>query len=201
MRCRRSCRRHVTAIVVACVTAVVATVSGCALPTTHRSAPAVSPSSAPATVGSVGTGALEDVPASRTPAASPSRSTAPSLADGRSASYLKGVDLHARTVTFDLIVFLTGDAATKEWLKTHPDEPDGPPEGYLIINDNPQLRTLPLAAQVTVKVVNLNSPADLQQIKIAELPAHLSGERQTPLPYWLTVLHGQVTGFQEEYLA
>ena len=42
-----------------------------------------------------------------------------------------------------------GKDAAAVWVKKHPDEPDGPPEGYLIINDNPKLRTMPIAADVT----------------------------------------------------
>jgi hypothetical protein len=159
-----------------------------------------------------GTGSVDmrgaAVPASP-PAASPSPKPAPpspstaALADGRSASYVKTVDVSKRTVTFDLIQLLTGADATRAWVKQHPDEPDGPPEGYLIINDNPKLLTLPFAANVTVKVIDLNSSdaSALHQIKLADLPAHLGGERDAPLPYWLTVVHGQVTLVEEEYLA
>ena len=100
-------------------------------------------------------------------------------------------------------MLLEGADATKEWLKTHPNEPEGPPEGYLIVNDNKRLRTLPMSAQVAVKVVDLNAsdPSIPKPLKLADLPAHLNRERNAQLPYWLTVQHGQVTLVEEEYLA
>ena len=78
------------------------------------------------------------------------------------------------------------------------------PEGYLIVDDNKRLRTLPFAAQVTVQVIDLDAPGGVdmdKRITLAKLPAHLAGERQAPLPYWLTVSGGQVTALREEYLA
>lgn len=174
--------------------------SGCApgAPRDPVPAPAPAPAvSTPATDAGLGSGGVVGAQGS------PGSTASAVLADGRSAAYIKSVDVNARTMTFDLIVFLEGDAATKEWRKTHPDEPDGPPEGYLIINDNTRLRTLPLATQVTVRVIDLNAadPSAVKPIKLADLPAHLAAERDAGLPYWLTVRQGQVTLMEEVYVA
>jgi hypothetical protein len=153
----------------------------------------------------------EDNP-SPTPSAAGSSAAAASLPDGKSPTYLTGLDVSAKTVTFDLIQFLEGDAARKAYVKVHPDEPDGPPEGYYIVNDNPQLRSLPISAQVKVRVLDFNAPGAVapRTIKLTDLPAYFthdsqykpehSDRRLSTTPYWLTVSHGQVTLIEEQYL-
>jgi hypothetical protein len=211
--------RHVVRIVdryrkpklVVIVAVGVMAVSGCARLTTHKPGAAASASAPdPTSAGmgadgqGVGGGA---VPSSAPPVASgsssPSGPPLDVLADGRSASYLKAINVSGRTLTFDLIQLLFGKDAAAVWVKTHPNEPDGPPEGYLLVNDNPKLRTMSLDPNVTVKVIDLNAPdpSAVHPIKLADLPGHLAGERNAPLPYWLTVANGRITGIQEEYLA
>jgi hypothetical protein len=142
------------------------------------------------------------------PGALESPTVEPILADGRHPVYLTDLDPSRRTVTFDLIQFLTGAEAAKVWAKAHPDEPDGPPNDYLIINDNRRLRTLPIAdtARVTVATDASGGIANVQ-ITMAELPAHLARQRPESAdgrlsyaPYWLTVRGGQVTGIDEQFL-
>ena len=202
-------RSHVLLATAAAVVAGVMAVSGCARLVPHHQ-PAAAPASAPRSPGAGdGQGSTGDGGGGLAPGSPPPSSAAPAptgpavLPDGRSASYLKTIDLSRRTVTFDLIQLLFGKDAAQVWVKKHPDEPDGPPEGYLIINDNAKLRTITFAADVTVKVVNLNAPnpSVTQPIALADLPHHLAGEKDAPLPYWLTVENGVVTIVEEEYLA
>jgi hypothetical protein len=136
-------------------------------------------------------------------------SGAPVLADGRHPVYLTGLDLKGRTVTFDLIEFLTGAEAKKAWLKAHPDEPDGPPNDYFIVNDNPKLRTLPMATNVQVVVVDMSGAGGVTGTPIAltALPAHLAEQKPTGndkrlsyAPYWLTVASGQLTRIEEQFV-
>jgi len=185
-------------------------VSGCSRLTNHKPDAAASAPSASAGTGTgadgqgVGGGAVPSSPSPGVASSSSPASPPPDgLADGRSASYLKTINVSKHTVTFDLIQLLFGKDAAAVWVKTHPSEPDGPPEGYLLINDNPKLRTMALAPDVIVRVIDLNSadPSVVHPIKLADLPGHLAGERNAPLPYWLTVANGQITSIQEEYLA
>jgi len=186
-------------------------VSGCARLATHKPDAAASTSAPDPTSAATG-GDGQGVGGGTIPSSAPpvvSSSSTPSgpqgevLGDGRSASYLKTVNLSKGTVTFDLIQLLFDKDAAAVWVKTHPNEPDGPPEGYLLINDNPKLRTMSLAPDVVVKVIDMSSSnaSVARPIKLADLPGHLAGERNAPLPYWLTVANGQITMIQEEYLA
>lgn len=142
-------------------------------------------------------------------AARPSAAASPVLADGRSAVYLTGLDTTRKTVTFDLIEFLTGDAAEAEWKKQHPDSTEGPDNGYLIVNNNTKLRTLPVAGTAKIRVLGTLGSTDLKSIGFAALPAFLKKQTKgleltpphiTALPFWLTVRDGQVTEFEEQFL-
>jgi len=167
--------------------------------------------SAPATTGAnsgVGAAPVKSDPAKPDPATT-SQPAAPVLADGRSAVYLTGLDTAAKTTTFDLIEFLTGPAAKAEWKKEHPEQPDGPDNDYLIVNNNKKLRTLPVDPKAKCVVLATLGGTDTKTITFAALPAFLKkrnkGIAVTPpqisvLPFWLTVKHGTVTGFQEQYL-
>jgi hypothetical protein len=143
--------------------------------------------------------------ASSTPSASP----APVLPDGRSAVYLTGVNATKNTVSFDLIEFLTGNAAKAEWKKQHPENPDGPDNDYMIVNNNKKLRTLPVAADAKCVVLSTLGGTDTKTIGFVALPAfleqHNKGMELTPpqisiLPFWLTVKDGTVTKFEEQFL-
>lgn len=122
---------------------------------------------------------------------------AAALKDGRHPVRFTKVDAAARTVTFDLLQFLTGAAAKAEWIKVHPEEPDGPPNDYMIINNNPLLRTLPVAADATVKVLNKETadPTTPLQIPFADLTAYISAGI-----FWMTVSKGAVTLIEEQFL-
>lgn len=159
----------------------------------------------PATVASpanAGLGGPSSPPAASSPAPA---ETAPVLADGRHAVYLTGLDLSKRTVSFDKIDFLTGEDAKKEWKKQNPTSTDDtPPNDYLIVNNNPLLRTLPIAKDVTVGIADLTDGLVMKKTTLAALPAHLA-PMKTPTqlsgnPFWLTVQAGRVTGIAEQYV-
>jgi hypothetical protein len=75
------------------------------------------------------------------------------LADGRHPVLIKTVDVQGRRITFDLIQFLTGEAAIKAAAEDHQESP--PPNDYYIRNVNPRLRTLPVRSGATITVNNL----------------------------------------------
>jgi hypothetical protein len=149
-----------------------------------------------------------DDPATDDPAADDAPAATPILEDGRHPAYLVQLDVPGRTVTVDVIQFLTGDEAIAAYREDTPEDPDGdPPNDYFIRNDNPRLRTLPVAADVTVAVVRLGEPSGAGSVPstFEDLPAHL--DEQPPAegrlawnPYWLTVEDGEVVAIDEQYL-
>jgi hypothetical protein len=131
-----------------------------------------------------------------TPASQPI-TPAPVLADGRSPVILKSADVAHGTVTFDLIELYLGTQAGVEWKKDHPGQTDAPAlNGHYIRNKNPQLRTLPVAANVVVKVLNGNGdPSAFNVIGFDALPTY----RNFHGVFWITVKGGTVTTFEEQF--
>jgi len=140
-----------------------------------------------------------------TSSAVPVPASPPVLADGRHAAFLTGLDVGKRTLTFDKIDFLTGEAAKEAYLKENPGETDGPPNDYMIVNNNPLGRTLPIAYAATITIVDLTSGTlTSKKTTLAALPAYFASEKGGKHlwhdPFWLTVKHGQITRIEEQYL-
>jgi hypothetical protein len=123
------------------------------------------------------------------------------LANGRHPVYLKTVEPDRQTITFDLIQFFTGDAATKAAAEDGEESP--PPNDYYIRNVNPRLRTLPVAADapITVNVLAAQSTGSATKdvsVTLAKLASYFPNSG-TP-PFWITVEQGQVTTIAQQYL-
>lgn len=142
------------------------------------------------------------------PAATTSPGSDLDLDDGKHPVYITAIDVGAHTMTFDVIQFLTGQDAVDAYQAANPGDPEGPPNDYFILNENPKLRTAPVAATPTVMLVRLSedSDADLDPGTFEELPAYLAasppgdGGALSAFPYWLTVTGGTVTAIEEQYL-
>jgi hypothetical protein len=123
------------------------------------------------------------------------------LADGRHPVLIKTVDVQGRRITFDLIQFLTGEAAIKAAAEDHQESP--PPNDYYIRNVNPRLRTLPVRSGAPITVNNLayqesgNSTTNVT-VTLAKL-ASLMPKQGSP-PIWITVQNGQVTKIAEQFV-
>ena len=165
--------------------------SGSATPTrTHPPAPSSSASATP----------------SGTP--SPGASASPVLVDGRSFVYAKemGGTASTPTLTFDLALFLTDQAAI-DAAAAHGDETP-PPNGYYIVNDNPKLRTLPVAPSVTILYYPTGGPACCkhQTGTLDGFTAAVNGVAMTDYPdmsytpWWLTVVNGVIVKISQQYL-
>jgi hypothetical protein len=197
-----SVRRSTPVGVAAWATAAVLLVSGCALPTAAKepAQPLVSATSSSSAPGVVGLS--PDGSPSRPAASSSAAGGADTLPDGKIGGIITAVDTTANTVTFDLVDLLTGEVM-KRYLKAHPDATDpyySP--AYVVVNDDPKLRTMPFAAQVTVRVAKTDGGSP-QTIKLADLPTHLKTDGfheqdgRSAFPFHMTVLHGQVTALEE----
>jgi hypothetical protein len=126
------------------------------------------------------------------------------LVDGRHPVFLTDINVIGRSIEFDLIQYLTGDEAIFAWREDHPNDP-GPPNGYYIINDNPQLRRLPVADEVAVTVLDWNAGFQPFVVAFADLPTELAArgapdEHLGVNPFWLTVDDGTVTAIEEQYI-
>ena len=136
-----------------------------------------------------------------TTAGAPTTSEPVVLADGRHPVYIKTVDPDQQTITFDLIQFFTGDAATKAAAEDGEESP--PPNDYYIRNVNSRLRTLPVRsdAPITVNVLAAGSTGSATKdvaVTLAELATYFPNSGTAP--FWLTVDQGQVTKAAQQFL-
>jgi len=134
-------------------------------------------------------------------AAAPTTSEPVVLADGRHPVYLKTVEPDRPAITFDLIQFFTGEAATKAAADDGEESP--PPNDYYIRNVNSRLRTLPVRsdAPITVNVLAAqstgNSTKDVS-VTLDKLANYFPNSGTAP--FWITVEQGQVTKIAQQFL-
>lgn len=120
------------------------------------------------------------------------------LADGRWPGFVTKAG--GGTVTMDLVEFLTGDAAAKAWQQQNPgSELDSPDNDYLIVNDNPKVRKLPLSPDAQVRVVGATGPEADKTIAVSALTEHFGNLLKGTL-FWFTVDQGEVTGIEQQFL-
>jgi hypothetical protein len=149
--------------------------------------------------GAGGAPATTAAPAST--AGTPTTSEPASLADGRHPVYLKSVDPDRQTITFDLIQFYTGEAATKAAAEDNKESP--PPNDYYIRNVNPRLRTLPVRsdAPITVNVLAAGSTGSSTKdvsVTLVKLASYFPNSGTAP--FWITVEQVQVTKIAQQFL-
>jgi hypothetical protein len=149
-----------------------------------------------------GTGGASATTAAPAPTAATSTTSEPVvLADGRHPVYLKTVDPDRPTITFDLIQFFTGEAATKAAAEDGEESP--PPNDYYIRNVNSRLRTLPVRsdASITVNVLAAQSTGSSTKdvsVTLDELASYFPNSGTAP--FWITVEQGQVTKIAQQFL-
>jgi hypothetical protein len=127
---------------------------------------------------------------------------ADTLEDGRHPVRIVAVSDGDKTVRFDLIQFLTGEAANKAAAEDGEESP--PPNDYYIRNVNPKLRTLAIAPSATVTVNVLAAGDTGSSVKDTKITlAKLAGyprDRVRDAVFWLTVSHGKVTRIEEQFV-
>jgi hypothetical protein len=149
------------------------------------------------------------VAASGSVSASPTSEASPLIKDGRNFAFIKKVDLTTDPpkVTYDLAVLLSGDAAN-EAAKERGDETPVPND-YYVVNDNPMLRTVSLAPDVRLALVDWNDCcehtfdgrlADFARA-FEEGEITVDGHRYTGnlSSYWLIARDGVVVRIEEQY--
>jgi hypothetical protein len=134
----------------------------------------------------------------------PSGSELPILEDGHHFVYVRSAtrsgDGRAR-VRFDLAYFYTGERAAQEAAERG----DEVVNDYYIVNDNPRLRTLPLADDVEVEYIPMTLCCELQPGNIdawleAVLETNQTDYDGKNVPWWFTVEGGEITRIEQQYL-
>jgi hypothetical protein len=148
-----------------------------------------------------GGGAPATTAAPPSTAATPTTSEPAALADGRHPVYLKSVNPDRPTITFDLIQFFTGEAATKAAAEDGEESP--PPNDYYIRNVNSRLRTLTVRpdAPITVNVLAAQSTGSSTKdvsVTLDELAGYFPNSGTAP--FWISVEQGQVTKIAQQFL-
>jgi hypothetical protein len=122
----------------------------------------------------------------------------PVLADGRYNSYIRTVDRHRNQLTVDLVQVFDGQAARDAAIADGMTPDKAQYLGVYVRNQNPRLRTLPLARDLRLDLRggDCEAPLNHQLTKLATDARSMSGS--TPTYYFpLTVRAGAVHQVQE----
>jgi hypothetical protein len=147
--------------------------------------------------------------ATATPSSEPTDPPTPEAAieDGRHFTFLSAFDTgDPTTITFDLAYFYTGEEAAEVAAERGDEAP--PPNDYYIINDNTRLRTMPVANDAALHIVDWEHCCDDFQIGSLEDMASAMASGDDPYggtyrytsPFWLTVEDGRIVLIEEQYL-
>jgi hypothetical protein len=130
------------------------------------------------------------------------------LGDGRHFGYVRSVDVDGGAIEFDLAYFLSGEEANQAYQEATGDS--GPvPNDHFVVNDNPMLRTLSLAPDVRLRLLDWNNCCDSffdgdlalfaeaigEQADVTDGDMIYRGQSQ----WWITVEKGVVTEIEEQY--
>lgn len=138
---------------------------------------------------------------------SPTPSEEPAiLANGRHFLFPKqwdNLEDGSGRLTFDLAYFLTGEEANQA-AAAHGDETPVP-DDYYIVNDNPKLRQLPVAADAKIRVIDWNDCCELKKLDMLQFGSIMvdgdpSGSyRGIDGIYWITVKDETIVKIEEQY--
>jgi hypothetical protein len=130
----------------------------------------------------------------------------PPLEDGRHFGYIRSVDVETSpdTLVFDLAYFYTGDDANREAAERgYPTPVDN---DVFIVNENPRLRTLVLAADVEIHRFDWRHCCERFLDVSPERFASLFGRPKPGVyprgeysSYWLTIAGGRVVKIDEQF--
>jgi hypothetical protein len=130
----------------------------------------------------------------------PSSSPEPVLVDGLHFVLARSAKASPASMRFDLAEFLT-DQAAQDAAEERGDEAVN---GYYIVNDNPRLRSLPVAAGVRVRYIPVSACCELVPGTWEQFVEAVNASAQSDLdasaPWWLTVRDEQIVQIEQQYL-
>jgi hypothetical protein len=149
--------------------------------------------------GSEGPGSTQSPEVTETSTVEPT--PAPEIEDGRHFVFVKRAK--DGSVTFDLAYLLTGKDAAQAAQEAGQELPV--PNDYFIVNDNPKLRTVPVADGAKIMVYDWSTCCDAYtSISYDEFARYIASPTDdfhgTLSPYWLRVQGGQIVKIEEQYL-
>ena len=103
------------------------------------------------------------------------------------------------SLRFDVVQWLSGEDARQAWAEHYPDDPTGPPNDYLIVNESERVRTAPVERDATVFLTHLGTDgtASVEPDTIEALGSYISDA--TSDTYWLTFDSNAITEICEQY--
>ena len=130
------------------------------------------------------------------------------LEDGHHFGYVRSIDVDTGTIDFDLAYFLSGKEADQAYQEATGDT-GHVPNDHFVVNDNPLLRTLTLAPDARLRLLDRNhccetffdgdlslfAQAIEQQTDVTDGDLVYRGQSQ----WWVTVENGVVTQIEEQY--
>jgi hypothetical protein len=130
------------------------------------------------------------------------------LEDGRHFGFVRFVDVAGRTIEFDLAYWLSGEEANQAYQEATGDR--GPvPNDHFVVNDNPALRTLVLAPDARLVLLDWNHCCDATfdgDLAIFARAVELQDDvldgdllYRGLSSWWVTVENGVVTRIEEQY--
>src|SRR6266545_2385168 len=185
-------RHHRSTIIVATgALMLLAVTAGAAVALVNRPSPATptrpavvaSPAATPTTVGPVVL-----TPAPGNPVGHPAPKPSPVLADGTYPAFIRKIDADRRTMVIDVIQVFEGKAAAEAAIQDGL-SPADPEWMFLYIrNQNPRLRTLPIARDASIKLLGTcEGPAPRAMLNVLARNAATNGYY-----YSLTITDGSV---------
>lgn len=122
--------------------------------------------------------------------------------NGRHIAFVKTFD--QASIGFDVVQFLTGDAAIKAYDEdTGSNEP--PDNDYYVRNQNPLVRTLPLADAAVIRVNTAGgyeptNTADGHEVNRSTFESYFKAGTLQHAYFWLTIKDGTVTAIEEQFV-
>jgi sulfur carrier protein ThiS len=138
----------------------------------------------------------EPMPEETTTTSEETTATTEAAAGEEVSAELLAIDVAARTVTVDLIEFLTGEEARAEW-KKETGEVDGPPNDYVIRDTEDVEVTYEIAEDATFTVVSTEGA--MEEGQEATLDELLAAHELTPFTVRLIVDGDVVTEIHQRY--
>lgn len=131
--------------------------------------------------------------------------SSPGTFDGGSGTYAAFiVEFIAADIplSFDVVQWMTGEAARKAYREDHPEDPEGPPNDYYVRNQSAQTREAEVASDAKVWLVKLDedADADVDRATFEELSSHNeSSEGRSFHIFWLTLENDEIVEICEQF--